>query len=115
MPRNFERRVEVMFPVEAEDLRRRIVDEVIPTYLKDNRRTRILQADGTYVRAAAADEAPHRSQVELLALAAARGDGQAVEGQYPLSFDAIPDLAENGEAVRERQKRKKKKSSAGRR
>ena len=27
MPRNFDRRVEVMFPIEAEDLRRRIVDE----------------------------------------------------------------------------------------
>ena len=30
MPRNFDRRVEVMFPVEAEDLRRRIVEEIIP-------------------------------------------------------------------------------------
>jgi polyphosphate kinase len=115
MPRNFERRVEVMFPVEAEDLRRRIVDEIIPTYLKDNRRTRVLQADGTYVRVKVEDEAPHRSQVELLALAAAREDGQAVEGKFPLSFDAIPDLSENGEPVRDRQKRRKKKSSAGRR
>jgi polyphosphate kinase len=115
MPRNFERRVEVMFPVEAEDLRRRIVDEIIPTYLKDNRRTRVLQADGTYVRVKEAEEPAHRSQVELLALAAAREDGQAVEGKFPLSFDAIPDLSENGEPVRDRQKRRKKKSSAGRR
>jgi polyphosphate kinase len=116
MPRNFERRVEVMFPVEAEDLRRRIVDEIIPTYLKDNRRTRVLQADGTYVRAKAEDEAPHRSQVELLALAASREEGQAIEGALPASFDAIPALmSANGEPTRDRQKRKKKKSSAGRR
>jgi polyphosphate kinase len=33
MPRNFDRRVEVMFPVESEPLRRRIVEEIIPTYL----------------------------------------------------------------------------------
>jgi polyphosphate kinase len=115
MPRNFERRVEVMFPVEAEDLRRRIVDEIIPTYLKDNRRTRVLQADGTYLRAAADDDMAHRSQVELLALAASREDGKAMEGALPLSFDAIPDLSDNGEPLRDRQKRKKKKSSAGRR
>jgi hypothetical protein len=113
MPRNFERRVEVMFPVEAEDLRRRIVDEIIPTYLKDNRRTRVLQSDGTYMRAAAGDEAPHRSQVELLALAATREDGQAIEGALPASFDAIPALS-NGEPSRDK-KRKKKRGSASRR
>jgi polyphosphate kinase len=113
MPRNFERRVEVMFPVEAEDLRRRIVDEIIPTYLKDNRRTRVLQSDGTYLRTTAGDEAPHRSQVELLALAASREDGQAIEGALPASFDAIPALS-NGEPMRDK-KRKKKRGSASRR
>jgi polyphosphate kinase len=113
MPRNFERRVEVMFPIEAEDLRRRIVDEIIPTYWRDNRRTRVLQADGTYVRAQAADDPPRRSQVELLALAASRENGKAIESMLPLSFDAISELASgNGAATR---KRKRKKSSAGRR
>jgi polyphosphate kinase len=115
MPRNFERRVEVMFPVEAEELRRRIVDEIIPTYLKDNRRTRVLQADGTYVRAMADDDVAHRSQVELLALAASREDGRTIEGALPATFDLIPAVASvNGEAVRDR-KRKKKKGSASRR
>jgi len=67
MPRNFDRRVEVMFPVEAEDLRRRIVEEIIPTYLNDNSRTRILLADGSYARAEQHDgEVVHRSQKELL-------------------------------------------------
>ncbi|MEX0613567.1 MAG: polyphosphate kinase 1, partial [Pirellulales bacterium] len=115
MPRNFDRRVEVMFPVEAEDLRRRIVDEIIPTYLKDNRRTRVLQADGTYVRAKTTDEVPHRSQIELLALAAARDVGEAVEGALSMSFDAVGELmAGNGEPLRSRPKRKKRRSSAGR-
>ena len=68
MPRNFERRVEVMFPVEAEDMRRRIVEEIIPTYLSDNARTRMLQPDGTLHAAGGRQTAPpHRSQVELLA------------------------------------------------
>ena len=70
MPRNFERRVEVMFPVEAPELRRRICDEIIPIYLQDNVRARVLMPDGAYVRAAAwHDEEEHRAQRELLAAA----------------------------------------------
>jgi polyphosphate kinase len=112
MPRNFERRVEAMFPVESEELRRRIVEEIIPAYLSDNRRMRILRPDGTYVRVAADAAAPYRSQSELLALAATRISGAAVD-VLP-SFDAIAeDASGNGAAFRE--KRKKKKSSAMRR
>jgi polyphosphate kinase len=57
----------VMFPVEAPELRRRICDEVIPAYLQDNCRARVLMPDGSYVRAAAwHDEAEHRAQRDLL-------------------------------------------------
>jgi polyphosphate kinase len=67
MPRNFERRVEVMFPIEAPELRRRICEEVIPTYLEDNCRARVLMPEGAYVRAAAwHDEPERRAQRDLL-------------------------------------------------
>lgn len=67
MPRNFERRVEVMFPVEAPDLVRRICEEIIPVYLQDNIKARILMPDGTYIRAVAKQsDDKHRSQNELL-------------------------------------------------
>jgi len=70
MPRNFERRVEVMFPIEAPELKQRICNEIVPVYLSDNARARILQSDGTYVRAKAWNgESEHRSQVELLEVA----------------------------------------------
>jgi polyphosphate kinase len=108
MPRNFDRRVEVMFPIESEDLRRRIVDDIIPIYLSDNARTRILKADGTYARATPGDGPMHRSQYELLQRAAARERETAEADRIPLSFDAITDLANgNGEAGRVRPKRKK--------
>ena len=69
MPRNFHRRVEVMFPVEAPDLKRRILKEVIPTYLRDNTRSRILRPDGNYVRVHPANgEMLHRAQEEFLTL-----------------------------------------------
>src|SRR3954471_15425174 len=109
MPRNFERRVEVMFPIESEDLRRRIVDDLIPTYLGNSVRTRVLRADGTYVRASASGGAAHRSQYELLQRAALRDGVLAAAESEPLSFDAITALAEgNGEAGRIRPRRKKK-------
>ncbi len=67
MPRNFERRVEVMFPIESPDLRARVCEEIIPAYLQDNAKARVLMPDGTYVRAAAwHDEPEHRAQRDLL-------------------------------------------------
>jgi polyphosphate kinase len=68
MPRNFERRVEVMFPVESPDLVQRICEEIIPVYLRDNTKARILTPDGAYVRATTGSkDDQHRSQAELLA------------------------------------------------
>jgi polyphosphate kinase len=68
MPRNFHRRVEVMFPIEAPDLKERILTEVIPTYLRDNQRNRMLRPDGTYERIWPQNGQPaHRSQQEFLA------------------------------------------------
>lgn len=73
MPRNFERRVEVMFPVEAPEVRQRIVEQIIPIYLDDNQRARELQADATYVRVQPkSSEVVHRSQQELMNLALGR-------------------------------------------
>jgi polyphosphate kinase len=51
MPRNFHRRVEVLFPIEDERLRARIVDEVLAIELKDDVKSHVLTKDGTYARA----------------------------------------------------------------
>lgn len=67
MPRNFYRRVEVMFPIEAPKARERILEEIVPAYLRDNVKARILCADGSHYRATRADgELRHRCQEELL-------------------------------------------------
>ncbi|RME92701.1 MAG: polyphosphate kinase 1 [Candidatus Hydrogenedentota bacterium] len=49
MPRNFNRRIEVMWPIEDSMIRQKI-DEIKDTYLKDNVKARIMQPDGTYIR-----------------------------------------------------------------
>jgi polyphosphate kinase len=50
MPRNLDRRVETLFPVEDATLKRVIVDDILPAYLKDNQKARMLLSDGTYDR-----------------------------------------------------------------
>ncbi|MCA9229542.1 MAG: polyphosphate kinase 1 [Planctomycetales bacterium] len=70
MPRNFARRVEVMFPVEAPELQRRICEEIVPVYLADDARARVLLPDGSYERATPMEgQESHRSQQELLLVA----------------------------------------------
>jgi polyphosphate kinase len=50
MPRNFVRRVEVMFPVDDESLRDRLIDEILAISREDNVKARLLLPDGTYQR-----------------------------------------------------------------
>jgi polyphosphate kinase len=50
MPRNLNRRVEVLFPVEDGRLIRRLRDRILTKYLEDEANARIMQPDGTYVR-----------------------------------------------------------------
>jgi polyphosphate kinase len=67
MPRNLNRRVEVLFPVEEKNLIRNVRDVVLETYLKDNRRARLMQPDGTYIRLhPEAKEAAFDSQNDLI-------------------------------------------------
>jgi polyphosphate kinase len=66
MPRNFFRRIEVMFPIEDQRLKARIVDEILPMVLADTVKARAQRPDGSYVRVAApTDRLPIRSQVAL--------------------------------------------------
>ncbi|MGZ4200178.1 MAG: hypothetical protein ACXVP1_08325, partial [Thermoleophilia bacterium] len=51
MPRNLNRRVEVLFPVEDPAIVRRLRDEILAVYMRDNVKARFMQADGTYVHA----------------------------------------------------------------
>ncbi|APW63409.1 polyphosphate kinase 1 [Paludisphaera borealis] len=70
MPRNFRRRVELMFPIEDPPLRTRIIDEILAIALADNIKARILQPDGTYKRIQPQPGEPIvRSQVEFQNLA----------------------------------------------
>jgi polyphosphate kinase len=66
MPRNFFRRIEVMFPVEDPRLKARIVESILPALLGDNVKARTQRPDGSYARAERGPDEPElRSQVVL--------------------------------------------------
>jgi polyphosphate kinase len=94
MPRNFQRRVEVMFPVDDEDLRDRVVNEILGIALADNTKARRLQADGTYERVRPdGGAAPVRSQYRFMELArekAQAGPGLPGAGGGPYQVRTTP-------------------------
>lgn len=69
MPRNFYRRIELMFPVQDPRLKARLADS-LSVVLSDNIKARQLQADGSYARLAPTEgKDPVRSQVVFLSQA----------------------------------------------
>jgi len=49
MPRNLDRRVEVLFPIDDPDMRRDVVENVLAVCLRDTAKSHILQSDGRYI------------------------------------------------------------------
>ena len=70
MPRNLFRRVEVVFPVLDPGLRKRITDVIIPGYLSDCVKARVLGPDGVYTRAVCpTGKEPQQAQLHFRNLA----------------------------------------------
>ncbi|MDX1413379.1 MAG: polyphosphate kinase 1 [Candidatus Promineifilaceae bacterium] len=49
MPRNIDRRVEVLFPIENPTLKQKIYDNVLQIYLRDTAKAHVLQSNGEYI------------------------------------------------------------------
>jgi polyphosphate kinase len=67
MQRNLDRRVETLFPIEDRDLKRWMIQEALPAFLRDTKQARQLMPDGTYRRVTPPPgEAPFDSQMWFL-------------------------------------------------
>jgi polyphosphate kinase len=87
MPRNFFRRIEVVFPIEDGNLRERISSELLAIPLSDNTRSWLLRSDGSYHRPRIKRSTPaRRSQNEFIARSMAgyrqNGDRQQAKPRY---------------------------------
>ena len=87
MPRNFFRRIEVVFPVEDGNLRERIRGELLETILADNVKARYLQPGGSYRRPRLrAGQTARRSQNEFIKLAESPPPAGAAAGRNAAEF-----------------------------
>jgi polyphosphate kinase len=96
MPRNLYERVEVLFPLKDPQLRERICKEILPAYLGDNRKARVLGPDGKYTRVRREPGAKVFSvQDHLMSLAHAhvKGSGGAKVPVSRFAYRAAKELA----------------------
>jgi polyphosphate kinase len=88
MPRNFFRRIEVVFPIEDGNLRDRVQRELLDIVLADNVKARVLQPDGSYVAAKPRRGEPAlRSQMEFIRIAE---EGLAPKRKIPRQKPRVP-------------------------
>ena len=66
MERNFFHRIEAAFPILEKELKQRVINEGLLTYLKDNTHAWILRENGTYVRCRPRGRKPRIAQDMLL-------------------------------------------------
>jgi polyphosphate kinase len=64
MPRNLDRRVELMFPVQQQDLKEKVM-KVLRAQMSDNQKARLLKQDGTYEKVVTGRSDPVRVQEYL--------------------------------------------------
>ncbi len=65
MPRNLDRRVEVLAPIQDAKMKRFLRDEYLETYLRDNVKARELRTDGSYHRVARNDDSEEVNAQEM--------------------------------------------------
>jgi polyphosphate kinase len=84
LPRNFFRRIELIFPVIHGSLADRLKDEILETALADNSNAWLLQSDGTYQRAERKPKTPlRRSQQHFIDLVTERPKPVEKRRKYP--------------------------------
>jgi polyphosphate kinase len=109
MPRNFRRRVEVMYPILDEGLKRRLMDEILGTMRRDSVKAWSLRSDGSYARVIPKDDVEAvRSQQRFMELARERA--RENEGLLGLSSKSLPGPVRALDKLRRRGKKKKRRN-----
>ena len=79
MPRNLYERCETVFPVTDPELRERLENQILRSYLRDNVKARLLGADGQYTRASEKHQTPFSAQEYLMQVSQGAGERSAPE------------------------------------
>ena len=73
MPRNMDRRIEILFPIKSTELKKRLSNEILETYLLDNEKVRFLSSDGSYNKPDYKEQTRIKAQARFIEIARQRG------------------------------------------
>ncbi len=73
MQRNFDRRIELLFPIKSQKIKKRIREEILETYLLDNQNVWVLQSSGEYLMTDKVKNLKFCAQSKFIEIARSRG------------------------------------------
>jgi polyphosphate kinase len=122
MPRNMDRRIEIMFPITNTSIKSRIIDDILSLYWSDNTKSHQLKSDGVYTKKEAKKSKESiRSQEKLISLIREKGvksipyekairhDSSRKKGARPISKKTSTKASKTAKATKETKTNKKNK------
>ncbi len=91
MPRNLERRVEVMCPVENPTVHQQVLDQIMVANLNDEAQSWYMDQDGVFKRVDVSKlpDEPFSAHLYFMRNPSLSGRGSAIKGDAPAAFDHI--------------------------